>query len=154
MSSVKEKYSDLMSRLFEVVLMALGLMLATVLIMVVFKGLLDLQVMLQNFSTFEAGDAISLVDSLLIGLIVIEVFRNIEAYLKDISVIPVATNVAILAVTRQIIIHRPETFDNGTSYLLTGVTYTVMMGILLGAYYVIAIREPREDLQEGTEHVL
>jgi uncharacterized membrane protein (DUF373 family) len=154
MTSVKERYSELMGRFFEVVLMALGLMLAAVLIVVVFRGLLDLQVMFQSFASFEAGDAIGIIDSLLVGLIVIEIFRNIEAYLKNVSVVPVAINVAILAVTRQIIIHRPESYDGSTSYLLTGLAYGVMMGILLVAYYVTAIKEPREDLQEGTEHVI
>ena len=152
--SLREQYIEKTSGVLDALLMLLGLILVVVLILVVGAGITDLYTLITNLSEFEATDAINLVDSLLIGLIVIEIFRNIEAYLKGMSIIPVAINVAILAVARQVILHRPETFETGASYLYTGLTYAAMMGILLAAYYITTIMEPGDKLQQETEKVM
>lgn len=150
----KETYAKLTRSVLNFLLMALGLCLVGVLAILLADGILNLANLAIKFEEFETIDAKQFIDSLLIGLIVIEIFRNINAYLQGLSVIPVVIDVSILAVARQIILHRPESFDSTEGFLIVGATYMILMGILLLAYYVVKVKEPRKDLQEETKEFI
>ena len=154
LDKAKSNYIYFVGIFLDLFLMILGLSLLVLLAVIMATGIQDIFNIFTNIADFEVVDALNVVDSLLLGLIVLEVFRNISAYLKGLSAVPVAINVGLLAVTRQIVLHRPDNFGSETSYLLVGTTYVVMLGMLLAAYYVTIVAKPREEVQQKTEQVI
>ena len=152
--TIKSGYIKFVGILLDLFLMILGLSLLVLLSIIMATSVQDIVGIFADIASFEVVDALDVVDSLLLGLIVLEVFRNISAYLKGLSAVPVAVNVGLLAVTRQIVLHRPDTFGSETSYLIVGTTYVVMLGILLAAYYVTIVAKPRKEVQRKTEQVI
>lgn len=131
----------------ETILEALELITSIVLIFLFATGLFDL--MLKIVNMVETGaitdplNIIKLIDTVLLLLIIVEIYRTVIAYLADEEILPIVINVGIIAMARKIISFRTDKFATPEDALLSGLSYGLLLLFLVGAYYVIHVVRDR-----------
>lgn len=86
---------------------------------------------------------IGIIDMVILLLLVVEVFRDLMAYIRDEAVLPIVIDIAIISMARKIITFRSSSYATAQDALVTAATYTLLLLASLIAYYLVRIR--RED---------
>lgn len=131
----------------ETVLEALELLTSIVLIFLFATGLFDLMLkiatMIQTGAITDPLNIIKLIDTVLLLLIIVEIYRTVVAYLADEAILPIVINVGIIAMARKIISFRTDKFVTPEDALISGLAYGLLLFFLVGAYYVIHVVRDR-----------
>jgi len=111
-------------------------------------GVFDLGLSLvELFSSgrFVDPDAvIDLIDTVLVLLIIVEVFQTVIAFARDEPVIRIVINAALIAIARKIISFRFSEFDNNYQEALVGsASLALLLGVIVAAFYVVRKTDPR-----------
>lgn len=83
---------------------------------------------------------VSLIDTVLLLFIIVEIFRTVVAYSREESVVRIVIVAAIIAVSRKVISFRPGD-SPGTSELIFAGTFGLLLTALVGALYVVRTTE-------------
>jgi uncharacterized membrane protein (DUF373 family) len=87
---------------------------------------------------FTDPDAvIDLIDTVLVLLIIVEVFRTVIAFSRDEPVARIVITAALIAVARKVISFRPGEFPSVEEALLSAVTFSVLLAVLITGFYVV-----------------
>ena len=112
-------------------------------------GLFDLSLGLYELIvTGEYTDpaaVVSLIDTVLLLLIVLEVHRTLIAYAADDPVLPIVVSAAIIAVARQIISFRVDEFSSTSSVLPAALG----LAVLLLALVIVFVAVRWETIKKG-----
>jgi len=87
---------------------------------------------------------VSLIDTVLLLFIIVEIFRTVVAYSREESVVRIVIVAAIIAVSRKIISFRPGD-DPGTSELVFAAAFTLLLIALVIALYVVRTTETADE---------
>jgi uncharacterized membrane protein (DUF373 family) len=112
-------------------------------------GVFDLGLSLVELFTsgrFVDPDAvIDLIDTVLVLLIIVEVFQTVIAFSRDEPVIRIVINAALIAIARKVISFRFSEFDNVyTDALVGAAALALLLAVLVGAFYVVRVNTSRE----------
>ncbi|MCJ7429310.1 MAG: phosphate-starvation-inducible PsiE family protein [Candidatus Nanohaloarchaeota archaeon QJJ-5] len=152
--SLTARYISLTQRLLDGLVMVFGVILIGIFGLLLISSVRQLVVVMASSDPFSSAQILGVIDTVLLSLIVVEVFRNLTAYLKGISVIPIIIDVAILAIGREIIALRVLNTSDAMDVFLYSAAYSILLGVLLAGHYLIKVKEPREELQDATDQVI
>jgi uncharacterized membrane protein (DUF373 family) len=108
-------------------------------------GVFDLGLSLVELFTtgrFIDPDAvIDLIDTVLVLLIIVEVFQTVIAFSRDEPVIRIVINAALIAIARKVISFRFSEFDNVYQDALVGAAaLALLLAVIVGAFYVVRVK--------------
>ncbi|MFC5368445.1 phosphate-starvation-inducible PsiE family protein [Salinirubrum litoreum] len=87
---------------------------------------------------------IELIDTVLLLLIIVEVYQTVIAFTRNEDVLRIVVNAAFIAIARKVISFRLDEFSSTEEALVAAVAFGVLLGVLLLAFYVIRQVEPPE----------
>jgi uncharacterized membrane protein (DUF373 family) len=117
-------------------------MLTAVLMVILFAiGVYDMGLRLYKLGITgnytDPNAVVEIIDTALLLLIIVEVYRTVVAYLEDLRILPLVINVAIIAMARKIISFRTGKYPGYEDALIAAMSYGVLLVILIGAFYYI-----------------
>jgi len=154
MDRLKDRYVAIGSGTLDVLVMGIGLIILVLFGISLLDLILQIIEMTQSGNIYEPLAVLGMVDTVILLLIMVEVFRDIIAYLNDLAILPIIIDIAILAVARNIITFRFGESISGTEALIQAGAYSILLVALVIVYYVVKIMEPREELQDETEQTI
>ncbi|MFB6168449.1 MAG: phosphate-starvation-inducible PsiE family protein [Haloferacaceae archaeon] len=80
---------------------------------------------------------IGLIDTVLVLLIIVEVYQTVIAFSRDEPVIRIVITAALIAIARKVISFRPKEFASVQEALLAAITFSLLLAVLIAGYYVI-----------------
>ena len=121
------RWLELGAAYFLVALFAIG----------VFDLGLSLFDLLSSGRFIDPDAVIDLIDTVLILLIIVEVFRTVIAFSRDEPVARIVITAALIAVARKVISFRPGEFASVEEAFLSAVTFSVLLAVLITGFYVV-----------------
>lgn len=117
--------------------------LSTAFIMIVLFGigvfdlLIKLVELVENGTYTNPEHVIKLIDTALLLLIIVEVYRTVVAYVEDLNILPIVLNVGIIAMARKVISFRTSKYATESDALVAAGSYALMLLTLIVAFYLI-----------------
>lgn len=125
----------------EVLMDVLELATAFVMIALFAIGVYDLGVKLVTLITSgEYADphaVLKVIDTALLLLIIVEIYRTVIAYVEDLNILPIVLNVAVIAMARKIISFRTGKYATKEAAVDAALAYGFLMAIIIGAFFII-----------------
>jgi uncharacterized membrane protein (DUF373 family) len=85
----------------------------------------------------DPNEVIDLIDTVLVLLIIVEVYQTVIAFSRDEPVTRIVLTAALIAIARKVISFRPEEFGSAENAFVSAVTFSVLLAVLIGGYYVV-----------------
>jgi uncharacterized membrane protein (DUF373 family) len=87
---------------------------------------------------FTDPDAvIDLIDTVLLLLIIVEVFQTVIAFSRNEPVIRIVINAALIAIARKVISYRPGEYQSIEEAFVAAGSFTLLLAVLVLAFFVI-----------------
>ncbi|ERG96221.1 MAG: putative membrane protein [Haloquadratum walsbyi J07HQW2] len=104
-------------------------------------GVFDLGVSLYeliNSGTFtDPNSLIDLIDTVLVLLIIVEVFETVVASSRREPVVRIVINAGLIAIARKVISYRPSEYESTQQAFIAAASFTLLLVALIGAFYAI-----------------
>lgn len=121
------KWLELAVAYFLVALFAIG----------TFDLALSLYELLSSGQFTDPDQVIDLIDTVLVLLIIVEVYQTVVAFSRDEPVVRIVINAALIAIARKVISFRPHEYaDMQTAFVAAG-TFALLLAVLIAAFYVV-----------------
>ncbi|MFB6097422.1 MAG: phosphate-starvation-inducible PsiE family protein [Haloferacaceae archaeon] len=85
----------------------------------------------------DPDQVIDLIDTVLVLLIIVEVYQTVIAFSRDEPVVRIVINAALIAIARKVISFRPHQYADMDTALVAAATFAVLLAVLIAAFYVI-----------------
>lgn len=125
----------------ELVIKWLELAAAYFLVALFAIGVFDLGLSLWNLlasGEFTDPDAvIDLIDTVLLLLIIVEVYQTVIAFSRDEPVVRIVINAALIAIARKVISYRTSEFAGVEEAFIAAGAYTMLLAVLIVSFYVV-----------------
>jgi uncharacterized membrane protein (DUF373 family) len=95
----------------------------------------------------ETAEVIALIDTVLLLFIIVEVYRTVVAYAREESILRIVIATGIIAVTRRVIVFKPEDFGSANEILFTAVGLAALIAALVASLYVLPT-DTTDDVEE------
>lgn len=99
----------------------------------------------------DPGKVIKVIDTALLLLIIVEIYRTVVAYIEDLNILPLVVNVALIAMARKIISFRTSKFAAYDDALLAAAAYGLLMLVLVVTFYLVHHVQEETDFDIYTE---
>lgn len=125
----------------ELLMDVLELATAFIMIILFLIGVYDLG--LKVYQMVAAGtytdpdEVIHLIDTALLLLIIVEIYRTVIAYVEDKNILPIVMNVGVVAMARKIISFRTGKYATSGDALVSAAAYGLLMAILIASFYLL-----------------
>jgi uncharacterized membrane protein (DUF373 family) len=113
-----------------------------------FDLLLGLRDLIRSGEFTEPVAVVTLLDSVLLLLIIVEVHRTLIAYARNEPVVRIVVGAAIIAIAREIISFRIGDFETATDALIAAVGFGILLIGLVVAYFVVRYTEFQDSEDE------
>ncbi|ESS07353.1 MAG: putative membrane protein [uncultured archaeon A07HB70] len=90
----------------------------------------------------DPSAVIDLIDTVLILLIIVEVFQTVIAFSRDEPVTRIVITAALIAIARKVITFRPGEFGSTEDALISAVTFSLLLTVLIGGFYIVRQADP------------
>jgi uncharacterized membrane protein (DUF373 family) len=90
----------------------------------------------------DPNAVIDLIDTVLVLLIIVEVFQTVIAFSRDEPVTRIVITAALIAIARKVISFRPEEFGTTQDALLSAVTFSILLSVLIAGFYIVRQVDP------------
>lgn len=117
--------------------------LTTALIMVILFAIGVFDLGLKLFELVASGHftqpnkIIKIIDTALLLMIIVEIYRTVIAYVEDLNILPIVLNVGLIAMARKVISFRTGKYGSPEEALITAGAYGLLLVILVGAFYLV-----------------
>lgn len=117
--------------------------LATAFIMIILFAIgvydlgLKLYLLLIHGTYTDPLEIIKLIDTALLLLIIVEIYRTVIAYVEDKNILPIVMNVGVVAMARKIISFRTGKFGTKEEALLSAAAYGFLLLVLIFSFYLL-----------------
>lgn len=133
----------------DVVMDILELATAVIMIILFAIGVYDLGLklvtLIMSGNYTDPNAVLKVIDTALLLLIIVEIYRTVIAYVEDLNILPIVLNVALIAMSRKIISFRTGKYATKDEAVMAALAYGLLMIILIAAFYVI------HHIQEETD---
>lgn len=85
----------------------------------------------------DPNAVIDLIDTVLLLLIIVEVFQTVVAFSRNEPVIRIVINAALIAIARKVISYRPGEYASVEEAFVAAGSFTLLLGVLIVAFFVI-----------------
>ena len=90
----------------------------------------------------DPSAVIDLIDTVLVLLIIVEVFETVIAFSRDEPVTRIVITAALIAIARKVITFRPGEFASTEDALISAVTFSLLLAVLIGGFYIVRQADP------------
>lgn len=133
----------------EILMDVLELTTAMIMIVLFAIGVYDLglkvYLMLNDGSYTDPNVVIKVIDTALLLLIIVEIYRTVIAYVEDKRILPIVLNVAVIAMARKVISFRTGKYATTSDALLSAAAYGLLLIVVIVAFYMIHRIQQRTD---------
>ena len=104
-------------------------------------GLFDLGLTL--FELVRTGEftdpnrVIDVVDTVLVLLIIVEIYQTAVAFSRNEPVVRIVVNAALIAVARKVISFRPDEYSSSTEAFVSAAAFALLLAVVIAAFYVV-----------------
>ena len=137
-------YEDVLMRIgssSELLMDVLELLTAFIMVGLFAIGVYDLglkmYLMITEGTFTDPEVVIKLIDTALLLMIIVEIYRTVIAYVEDLNILPIVLNVGIIAMSRKIISFRTAKYATPTDALLSALSYGLLLLIVIAGFYLI-----------------
>nr|WP_236642365.1 phosphate-starvation-inducible PsiE family protein [Salinigranum halophilum] len=85
----------------------------------------------------DPNAVIDLIDTVLLLLIIVEVFQTVIAFSRNEPVIRIVINAALIAIARKVISYRPGEYASIEDAFVAAGSFTLLLAVLILAFFVI-----------------
>jgi uncharacterized membrane protein (DUF373 family) len=85
----------------------------------------------------DPNAVIDLIDTVLLLLIIVEVFQTVVAFSRNEPVIRIVINAALIAIARKVISYRPGEYESVEQAFVAAGSFTLLLAVLIVAFFVI-----------------
>jgi len=85
----------------------------------------------------DPNNLIDLIDTVLVLLIIVEVFETVVASSRREPVVRIVINAALIAIARKVISYRPSEYESVQQAFIAAASFTLLLVSLIGALYAI-----------------
>lgn len=125
----------------ELVMEVLELLTALIMIILFAIGVFDLGLKLYSLVSSGAftdpNEIIKLIDTVLLLLIIVEIYRTVVAYIENLNILPLVLHVALIAMARKIISFRTGEYHAYTDALIAAGAYGFLLLVLVITFYLL-----------------
>ena len=121
------RWLELGAAYFLVALFAIG----------VFDLGLSLYILLVSGRFTDPNAVIDLIDTVLLLLIIVEVFQTVVAFSRNEPVIRIVINAALIAIARKVISYRPDEYASIEEAFVAAGSFALLLAVLIVAFFVI-----------------
>lgn len=125
----------------ELVMEVLELLTGVVLVFMFVIGLYDLVVSIveaiQSGAAFQVDTVVDFIDTVLLLLIIVEVFRTVVAFAREETVVRIIIDASLVAIARKIIGFRPDQYGTTEELFVNAATIAVLLLSVIVAFYVV-----------------
>jgi len=135
----------------ETAMEVLELLTGVVLVFLFGIGLYDLVVdileSIRSGAAFEVANVVDFIDTVLLLLIIVEVFRTVVAFSRDVSIVRIIIDASLVAVARKVIGFRPDRYASTDELFVNTLSIAVLLLAVIVAFYIIRkTTEPGEEV--------
>lgn len=125
----------------ELVMDVLEFVTAIVLVGLFAIGVFDLGLklweLIESGSFTDPEAVVKVIDTALLLLIIVEIYRTVVGYIEDLNILPLVVNVALIAMARKIISFRTSKFHAYDEALMAAAAYGFLMLVLVAVFYFV-----------------
>ena len=121
------QWLELGAAYFLVVLFAIG----------VFDLGISMYELINSGAFTDPNNLIDLIDTVLVLLIIVEVFETVVASSRREPVVRIVINAALIAIARKVISYRPSEYESVQQAFIAAASFTLLLVSLIGALYAI-----------------
>lgn len=125
----------------EFVMEFLELLTALVLVVLFAIGLYDLVVNIwaeiQSGGISQIDRVVDFIDTVLVLLIIVEVFRTVIAFSRDETIVRIIIDASLVAVARKVIGFRPDQYPTTTDLFINASAIAILLLSVIIAFYII-----------------
>jgi uncharacterized membrane protein (DUF373 family) len=99
----------------------------------------------------DPNAVIDVLDTVLVLLIIVEVYQTAVAFSRDEPVVRIVINAALIAVARKIISFRPGEYATPTDALISAGAFSLLLGVVIAAFYVVRQVDVADMVPDGLE---
>jgi uncharacterized membrane protein (DUF373 family) len=132
-----ERAGRVSERAMQVLELGAAFVLVALFAIGVFDLLLSLYRLIESGSYVDPDAVIELIDTVLLLLIIVEVYQTVVAFIRDEDVIRVAINAGLLAITRKVIGFRTGEYASIEQALVAAASFALLLAVLIVAFFVI-----------------
>lgn len=125
----------------EVMMDILELLTALLMIFLFGLGVYDLGYkvyeLIQNGTYTDPNQVLKVIDTALLLLIIVELYRTVVAYIEDLNILPIVLNVALIAMARKVISFRTTKYATKGAAVQVALAYGFLLMILVVAFYLV-----------------
>lgn len=133
----------------EVWMDVLELLTALIMILLFTIGVFDLTLkvyqLIANGTYTDPNAVIKIIDTALLLLIIVEIYRTVIAYVEELPILPIVIKVGIIAMTRKIISFRTGKYASKSDALIAAVAYGLLLLVLVGTFYAVYRSQQEAD---------
>jgi uncharacterized membrane protein (DUF373 family) len=85
----------------------------------------------------DPNAVIDLIDTVLLLLIIVEVFQTVIAFSRNEPVIRIVVNAALIAIARKVISYRPNEYASVDDAFVAAGSFTLLLAVLIVAFLVV-----------------
>ena len=125
----------------ETAMEVLELITGIVLVFMFAIGLYDLVAKIldsvRSGAAFEVSNVVGFIDTVLLLLIIVEVFRTVIAFSREETIVGIIIDASLVAIARKVIGFRPDQYATTTDLLVNTVAIAVLLIAVIVAFYVV-----------------
>lgn len=125
----------------ELAMELLELLTGVVLVFLFAVGLYDLVVgiveSIQSGEVFEIPNVVNFLDTVLLLLIIVEVFRTVVAFAREETIVRIIIDASLVAIARKVIGFRPDEYDTASEVFIQASSIAIILLAVIVAFYVV-----------------
>lgn len=136
----------------ELVMELLELLTGVVLVFLFAIGLYDLGLQIvgsiRSGEVFEIPNVVSFLDTVLLLLIIVEVFRTVVAFTREETIVRIIIDASLVAIARKVIGFNPGTYDTAGEVFVNASAIAILLLSVMVAFYIVheVLSEDRVDM--------
>lgn len=127
--------------LSELTMEVLELLTGVVLVFLFAIGLYDLGLQIvgaiQSGEVFEIPNVVAFLDTVLLLLIIVEVFRTVVAFTREETIVRIIIDASLVAIARKVIGFNPGNYDTAGDVFVNASAIAVLLLSVIVAFYVV-----------------
>jgi len=125
----------------ELAMEVLEVLTGMVLVFLFAVGLYDLAISIftsiRSGAVFEIPNVVGFLDTVLLLLIIVEVFRTVVAFTRDQMIVRIIIDASLVAIARKVIGFRPDSYDTPEELFVNASSIAILLLSVIVAFYVV-----------------
>lgn len=138
-------FAEVSDALMELLELATALVMVALFAIGVYDLVYKLYLLVSSGSFVNAQNVVDVIDTALLLLIIVEIYRTVVAYFENMNVLPLVINVALIAMARKVISFRAGEYPTYGDALTAAGAYALLLGVVVGTFFLVHHSQEETD---------